>query len=90
MTARGMSKSEAAAYCCGGVLSTFDDWVRRGILPGPIPKTHRWDRRAIDAALDRASGLETTIAPSPLQEWQASRAREAQGGSPGPQDARER
>ena len=35
----------------------FHGWIRRGILPGPIPGTHKWDRKAIDRALDRASGL---------------------------------
>jgi hypothetical protein len=26
-------------------------------MPGPIPGTHKWDRKAIDASLDRLSGL---------------------------------
>lgn len=74
---RCLSREDAAAYAGCDSLSTFSDWVRRGILPGPIPGTHRWDRKAIDAALDRASGLQATIAPDPLAEWQARRARRA-------------
>lgn len=35
---------------------------RRGILPGSISGIHRGDRRAVDTLLDRASGLQTTIA----------------------------
>ncbi len=76
---RGMTKEQAAAYAGCESLSAFSDWIRRGILPGPIPGTHRWDRKAIDLALDRASGLQTTIAPSdPLGEWRQKRARDAQ------------
>jgi hypothetical protein len=43
---RGMTKTDAAAYCGCGSLAAFDDWVRRGIVPGPIPGTRRWDRKA--------------------------------------------
>ena len=55
---RGLSRKDAAAYSGCDTLSAFNDWIRRGILPGPIPGTHRWDRKAIDWALDKASGLE--------------------------------
>lgn len=74
---RLLSREGAAAYAGCDSLSTFSDWVRRGILPGPIPGTHRWDRKAIDIALDQASGLQPTIATDPLAEWQARRARRA-------------
>jgi hypothetical protein len=71
---RGMTKTDAAAYCGCGSLAAFDDWVRRGIVPGPIPGTHRWDRKAIDMKLDLASGLETTIAPATaLEKWRAKK-----------------
>jgi hypothetical protein len=53
---RGLSREQAAAYC-GCTVSAFDDWQRRRIVPGPIPGTKRWDRKAIDTALDKASGL---------------------------------
>lgn len=55
---RLISRSEAAQYC-GLTTSGFSDWVKRGVLPTPIPGTNRWDRRAIDARLDRISGLQT-------------------------------
>ena len=31
---RGLSKPAAAAYCGCECLSTFDDWIKRGIIPG--------------------------------------------------------
>lgn len=77
---RGMSKEDAAAYAGCKSLSTFNDWICRGILPGPIPGTHKWDRKAIDAALDRLSGLEPTIPLDPFDEWKAGQnARSNQG-----------
>lgn len=70
---RGLSKAEAAAYAGCKSLSCFNHRVRRGILPGPIPGTYTWDRKAIDAALDRASGLQATMPPSALSEWREKR-----------------
>lgn len=46
-----------AADLLGLTPSGFSDWVRRRIVPGPIPGTHRWDRKAIDAALDKLGGF---------------------------------
>jgi hypothetical protein len=69
---RGISKQEAADYCGCESLAAFDDWRRKGIVPDAIPGTTRWDLKAIDAALDRASNL---VAPaenlSPYQRWKA-------------------
>lgn len=81
LTPRGLSREDAAAYAGCKTLSAFHDQIRRGILPGPMPGTHTWDRKAIDAALDRLSGLQTTIAPSPLEEWKTRRARAPEGNS---------
>lgn len=71
---RGMSKEAAAEYAGADNLSTFSSWIQRGIMPGPIPGTHKWDRKAIDAALDRLSGLQPTIGAelSPYDQWKAS------------------
>jgi hypothetical protein len=71
---RGMTKKDAATYCGCGSLAAFADWVRRGIIPGPIPGTRRWDRKAIDMKLDLASGLQTAIAPkTALEQWRTKR-----------------
>mgnify|MGYP003395661185 CR=1 FL=1 len=57
MTApRLLTKREAAAYCGIGT-GAFDAWMRKHILPRALKGTQRWDRAAIDAALDRRSGL---------------------------------
>ena len=79
---RGMSKEQAAAYAGCETLSAFNDWIRRGLMPGPIRGTHTWDRKAIDAALDRLSGLQPTIAPqlSPYDKWKASQHADAAEG----------
>lgn len=70
MTPRLMTGVQAAAYC-ELTLGTFSSWVAQGRLPGPIAGTRRWDRRAIDVALDRMSGL-ATLAPSddPFAQWE--------------------
>lgn len=70
---RGLSREQAAEYCGCDTLDAFDTWVKRKIVPGPIPGTHRWDRRAIDRALDRRSGLVVETAPS-IDEWLAEHA----------------
>lgn len=54
---RGLSLDDAATYAGCKTVSAFKDWVRKGKMPGPMPGTHRYDRRAIDAALDRMSGI---------------------------------
>lgn len=88
---RGLSRDQAAAYAGCGSLSAFSDWVRRGIMPGPIPGTHKWDRKAIDEALDRLSGLQPTIASSPFDQWKADQdARADQGHSHDVQETRQR
>ncbi|MEH2510181.1 hypothetical protein V1291_001535 [Nitrobacteraceae bacterium AZCC 1564] len=73
---RGLSKEDAAEYCGCETKSAFDTWVAKGIVPGPIPGTQRWDRKAIDFYLDRASNIVST-APSggALAGWKEQRAR---------------
>src|SRR5665213_2593581 len=54
---RGLSASEAAIYAGCQTIAAYRAWVRRGIMPGPIPGTRRYDRRALDLALDRLSQI---------------------------------
>lgn len=55
---RGLSREEAAAYV-GLSPSAFADQVAARALPQAIKWGRRavWDRRALDVALDRLSGL---------------------------------
>lgn len=53
---RCLTPRQTAGYCAL-TRSGFSAWQRQGLVPGPIPGTNRWDRKALDAALDKASGL---------------------------------
>jgi len=53
---RLLTREEAAAYCRLSPQG-FSRWVKSGRLPQPLSGTARWDLRAIDAALDLASGI---------------------------------
>lgn len=53
---RLISKATAAAYL-GVTAATFAKWGAAGLVPGPLPGTRRWDRRALDLAIDKLSGI---------------------------------
>jgi hypothetical protein len=40
-----------AAKLCNLTPAGFDAWVKKGIVPGPIPGTRRWSKLAIVRAL---------------------------------------
>lgn len=62
---RILTKADAAAYC-SLTEEGFTLWVRTRRLPGAIAGTRRWDKVAIDLALDRLSGIERgTSQPKP-------------------------
>lgn len=66
-------RADAAAYC-GIAPTTFDNWVRNGDLPRPLPNKRRWDRVKLDLALNRLSGIESaSVASSPFDQWKAGR-----------------
>lgn len=67
-TPRTLSRQQAAEYL-GLTPAGFDVWVRKGILPPPIAGTRRWDRKAIDAALDKSSGLAEQSDEDPFEKW---------------------
>jgi hypothetical protein len=58
---RLMTGAEAAAYL-GLTPASFSKWVASGRAPKPLPGTRRWDRKAIDLALDKISA----IPPAPV------------------------
>lgn len=70
MLPRGLSREQAAEYCGYESVSAFDDWVRKGIVPRAMRGTTRWNRKAIDRALDRLSGLPSDASPS-IDDWLA-------------------
>ena len=67
---RLMTKAEAASYCAF-TPSRFSQLVKAGTLPKPVPGTTRYDRVAIDRALDKFAGLQSDADLSPLQRWLA-------------------
>ena len=60
---RGLTRKQAAEYV-GVSITTFDMLVKAGQLPKPLPLDHGhmlFDRKALDLALDRLSGLTDDI-----------------------------
>ena len=59
---RALNQQQAAAYL-GTSVGTFSSEVKRGVWPAPAQILGRyrkvWDRKALDAAFDRLSGLPT-------------------------------
>lgn len=73
---RLFTRDQAAAYCSLAPRS-FDEWVSVGKLPRPIEGTRRWDRKALDIAIDSLSGLasQAVRGTSALDEWRRSKGR---------------
>ena len=46
-----MSRATAAKYC-DLTVHGFDDWIRKGRLPQPLPGTKRWSQKQIDRFRD--------------------------------------
>jgi hypothetical protein len=66
---------EQAADMAGISMSTFDSWVRKGILPKSINGTRRWSRTAIERALaGEAVGVAADTEPSAFLEWRRANA----------------
>lgn len=56
MEKRLLNSAEAAEYC-GLSVRTFRSLVRRGVLPGALKQTRRYDRVALERKLDQLSGI---------------------------------
>lgn len=69
---RLLTRNQAAAYCGVGT-ATLTTWIERGIIPGPVLGTHRWDRKAIDAMLDVLSWIDEKPEGNALDQWRAAR-----------------
>ena len=70
---RVLNRERAAEYC-GVSPDGFSAWVRIGRMPAAIAGTRRWDRKALDAALDKLSGLGVVAdSKSALDAWKAGK-----------------
>jgi hypothetical protein len=67
-------------------------WVAAGMMPKAVPGTRKWDRLAIDAKIDEASGANRAAAnDNGLGEWRRKRdARKAQRADEDPAHPRQR
>lgn len=65
---RLLSKAEAAEYC-GLSIGGFSHWIGAGKIPRAVVGSRRWDRKAIDLALDRLSNIENHSPQSALDQW---------------------
>jgi hypothetical protein len=75
MSGRCLTAREAAAYC-GLSLAGFRAWKAKGIVPGPIKGTYKYDQKALDLAIDRASGIAIISQSKPisaLEKWKVTR-----------------
>ena len=64
-----------AGQMCKISVQTFDAWVRKGVLPGPISGTRRWSRIAIERALACDPVVPTPdLDQSAFEQWKRTRA----------------
>lgn len=80
--ARLQTKDGICAYLGGISHATYDTWAAKGIVPGPVAGTTRYDVKAHDHLLDKHGGLDfhtgqDTRKLSPLEQWEADNARAA-------------
>ena len=76
--ARLQTKEAICEYLGGISATTYDAWQSRGLVPGPVPGTTRYDVRQHDRVLDTAGGLGGSGPKlSPLEQWEAENARAA-------------
>lgn len=74
--ARLQTKAGICVYLGHISGATYDAWCAKGVVPGPVRGTNRYDVRAHDLLLDRHAGLlKAHTALSPLEQWEAERAR---------------
>jgi hypothetical protein len=64
ISARLLTKEQAAEYCGAKSLRTFDRWRTKNLVPGPIPHLGRWDIKVLDRHIDKLSGLTELVEPS--------------------------
>jgi hypothetical protein len=71
VTPRFLTKDEMCDYLGAISGSTYDKWHARGMVPGPVPGTNRYDIRQHDEVLDRILGISSAARKlSPLEQWE--------------------
>lgn len=76
--ARLQTKAGICVYLGHISVATYDAWCAKGLVPGPVRGTNRYDIRAHDLLLDRHAGvMKAGSALSPLEQWEAENARAA-------------
>ena len=50
---------------------TFDVYVKKGIVPPPVPGTKRWLRKAVERTLYKIAGIKED-GETPRERWKAS------------------
>lgn len=75
--ARLQTKDGICEYLGGISHATYDQWLGKGIVPGPVAGTTRYDIRAHDHVLDAKTGAAPARKLSPLEQWEADNARAA-------------
>ena len=79
LSKRGLTRIEASELA-GISPACFDQARAKGIYPNPTLPGKRYDRRALEAAMDRLSGMNGTKVSdeeSPLDAWRAGNVRAA-------------
>lgn len=71
---RLQTKDGICEYLGGISHATYDTWHARGLVPGPVPGTTRYDVRAHDYLLDRRQGIQSERKLSPLEEFERANA----------------
>jgi hypothetical protein len=70
---RLQDKAGICAYLGNISSATYDNWHAKGIVPGPVPGTNRYDLRAHDAMLDRVAGIDELPSNfSPMEDFEAA------------------
>ena len=64
-----LANEKEAAESIGLDVATFRAWVDAGKLPKPLPDCGKYDLKALDAAVDRISGLGSPS--NALDAWKA-------------------
>ena len=68
-----VTKEGICSYLGKISAATYDNWQRRGLVPGPVPGTNRYDLRQHDYVLNSKLGIDRVCTPrSALKEWERS------------------